>query len=391
MTTASAFTSGAAEVVRVVTGGNGTRGVPASWLDEGVSVRAWVEDRLPTSLVHLDAAAAGRLSRSVLEAQVRHLHREAELGAYVAEAQADLGPGRAALGALVGLAGDDVFLTSGTQDGFQVLLDAWPLPPGARIGTVPGEFGGHARVLETRARRQGWEVVLLPVDGLGRVLDMPAGLDLVTLPQVASQRGVVQPVDFVLDAGPPVLLDVAQSAGHVPVPAGAAAYVGTARKWLCGPRGVGWAAVAPAWQERLAPAPTLTWLDGTAMARYDAPEGHVAARVALAEAARAWSPALMPVIAAAGGAARVLLQGAGGWQVVEPVEEPTGITTLRHATADPVATRDALRAEGFLTAAVPRHRAADLDGPLLRVSTHAWVDPGQLEALAAALDRSRAE
>jgi pyridoxal 5-phosphate dependent beta-lyase len=356
-------------------------------LDEGVSVRTWVEDRLPTAVVHLDTAAAGRLSRSVLDAQVRHLHREAEVGAYVAEAEAELGPGRAALGALVGLSGADVFLTSGTQDGFRTLLDAWPLPAGSRVGTVPGEFGGHARVLESMAGRYGWEVVLLPVDALGRVVDVPAGLDLVTLPQVASQRGVVQPVHDVIAAGPPVVLDVAQSAGHVPVPSGAAAYVGTARKWLCGPRGVGWAAVDPGWQDRLAPAPTLTWLDESAMARYDAPEGHVAARVALCEAARAWSPALMPVIAAAGAAARVLLQGAGGWQVVEPVEEPTGITTLRHETATPLATKNALLAEGFLTAAVPTHRAADLAGPLLRVSTHAWVDPGQLEALASALER----
>ena len=353
-----------------------------------MSVRAWVEDRLPTAVVHLDAAAAGRMSRSALDAQVRHLQREAEAGAYVAEAEADLGPGRAALGALVGLTGEDVLLTSGTQDGFRTLLDAWPLPPGARVGTVPGEFGGHARMLAARAKRYGWEVVLLPVDALGRVVDVPAGLDLLTLPQVASQRGVVQPVADVLAAGVPLVLDVAQSAGHVLVPEGAAAYVGTSRKWLCGPRGVGWAAVAPSWQQQLAEAPSLTWFDQSAMARYDAPEGHVAARVAFCAAARAWSPALIPVVAAAGAAARVLLDGAGGWQVVEPVEEPTGITTLRHATADPKATRDALGAEGFLVAAVPQVRAADLDGPLLRVSTHAWVDPGQLEALAAALEHA---
>jgi pyridoxal 5-phosphate dependent beta-lyase len=151
---------------------------------------------------------------------------------------------------------------------------------------------------------------------------------------------------------------------------------------------MGWAAVAPAWQEQLAEAPSLEWFDKSGMARYDAPEAHVAARVALCSAARAWSPALLPVIAAAGAAARVLLEGAGGWQVVEPVEEPTGITTLRHATADAAATRDALRAEGFLTSAVPTHRAADVDSPLLRVSTHAWVDPGDLAALATALERA---
>jgi pyridoxal 5-phosphate dependent beta-lyase len=86
-----------------------------------------------------------------------------------------------------------------------------------------------------------------------------------------------------------------------------------------------------------------------------------------------------------------MLEGAGGWHVVEPVDEPTGITTLRHPTADVPATRQALRERGFLTAAVPRTRAADLEAPLLRVSTHAWVDPGDLEALAAALEQVAAE
>ncbi|MGB8652611.1 MAG: ergothioneine biosynthesis PLP-dependent enzyme EgtE, partial [Mycobacteriales bacterium] len=92
------------------------------------------------------------------------------------------------------------------------------------------------------------------------------------------------------------------------------------------------------------------------------------------------------VLQAAAAAARVLLEGAGGWQVVEPVDEPTGITTLRHPTADPFATRSALLDRGLLVSAVPTSRADDLDVPVLRVSTAAWVTPGDLEALATALD-----
>jgi pyridoxal 5-phosphate dependent beta-lyase len=356
-------------------------------LDGAVSVSVWVADRVPTDLVHLDAAGAGRASVSVLEAEVAHLRREAEVGPYVAETGADLGPGRSALGAMVGLAQGDLFFAEGAAQAFAVLLDAWPLAPGARVGTVPGEFGGHARLLHHRAARYGWELVALPVDALGRVTDVPAGLDLLTLPQVASHRGVAQPVREVLGSGVPVLLDVAQSLGQVPVPAGAAAYVGTSRKWLCGPRGVGFGVVEPAWQGRLAAAVTLRHHEAAGMARYDSAESHVAGRVGLAQAARTWSPALVPVIAAAAAAARVLLDGAGGWEVVEPVEEATGITTLRHPGADPTAARAALLTEGYLASVVPVHRASDLTGSLLRVSTHAWVTPGDLEGLAAALDR----
>jgi pyridoxal 5-phosphate dependent beta-lyase len=350
-----------------------------------VSVSAWVADRVPTDLVHLDAAGAGRVSVAVLEAELAHLRREAERGPYVAEVAADLVPGRAALGALVGARSDDVFFAEGAAHAFAVLLDAWPLAAGARIGTVPGEFGGHAKVLTQRAERNGWQLVPLPVDGVGRVTEVPAGLDLLTLPQVLSQRGVAQPMADVLATGVPVLLDVAQSLGQVVVPPGAAAYVGTSRKWLCGPRGVGFGVVSAQWQPRLAPALSLREHEAAGMARYDSVEAHVAGRVGLALAARSWSPALVPVIAAAAAAARVLLDGAGGWDVVEPVEEPTGITTLRHASLEPAAVRAQLLERGFLTAAVPVHRAADLDRPLLRVATHAWVTPGDLESLAAAL------
>ncbi len=51
----------------------------------------------------------------------------------------------------------------------------------------------------------------------------------------------------------------------------------------------------------------------------------------------------------------------------------------------PVATRCALLEGGFVTSAVPTARSADLDRPVLRVSTAAWVEPADLDALAAAL------
>ena len=354
-----------------------------------MSVANWVQERHPTDRVHLDAAAAGRVSTRVLELQAEHLAAEAVRGAYVAEelAAGAIDAGRSALAALVGggSRGADVFFTDGAATAFAVLLDAWPLGRGARIGTITGEYGGNARVLRDRAALRGWELVLLETDELGRIVDVPGDLDLVTFPQVLSQRGVAQPVEVALASGVPLLLDVAQSAGQTAVPAGAAAYVGTSRKWLCGPRGVGWGVVSP--ELALADPPTL----GAAhhpgqVRRFDAPESHVAGRVALAHAARSWSPALLPVVHAAAAAARVLLQGAGGWSVVEPVDEPTGITTLTHPTADPWATRSALVERGFVVSAVPTSRADDLPRPVLRVSTAAWVTPGDLEALAEALD-----
>lgn len=351
------------------------------------AARGWVDARLPTARTHLDAASAGRASSAVLAAQIEHLRAEAD-GAYLAEADAEqeaLAAGRAGLAALVGLAGDDVAFTGDGGSAFAVLVAAWPLGRGARVGTAASEYGGNARVLARLAAERGWELVPLPADRLGRVVDVPPGLDLLTLPQVASQRGVVQPVGALRDSGVPLLLDVAQALGQTDVPPGCAAYVGTSRKWLCGPRGVGFAVVDPAVQERLADPPTLAPTLHAGVRRFEQSEANIAGRLGLAVAVGEWTPALLPVVHERARQARGLL-GAGGWEVVEPPDEPSGITTLRAPDGvDPAAVRDALLDRGLVVSAVPASRAAELDRPVLRVSTAAWVRPDDLDALAAAL------
>ncbi|MBW3646243.1 MAG: aminotransferase class V-fold PLP-dependent enzyme [Actinobacteria bacterium] len=347
----------------------------------------WVADRIPTTVVHLDVAGAGRPSEAVLAAEIAHLRAEAEVGGYVAQGHAEsaVDGGRAALGARVGLTGDDVCFLDGAGTAFATLLAAWPLPRGARIGTVPSEYGANARALRRLASERGWQLAALPVDDLGRITDLPADLDLVTFPQVASQRGIAQPVEEVFAAGVPLLLDVAQSLGQVEVPPGCAAYVGTSRKWLCGPRGVGFAIVDPVVQAALVEPPTLAPTHGSGMRRWEAQEAHIAGRVGLAVAAQEWTPDLLPEVHRLTSRLRSLLSGMAGWQVREPVDEPTGITTLRGG--DPVATRMGLLADGFVTSAVPTSRSDDLTGPVLRVSTAAWVEDGELERFARALAR----
>lgn len=347
----------------------------------------WVAARVPTDLVHLDVAACGRPSASVLAAEVAHLHAEATAGGYVA--QADAAPvvdaGRAALAAQVGLTGDDVCFTDGAGSAFAVLLEAWPLRRGARVGFTAGEYGANARLLRRLAPERGWELVPLPVDGQGRVTDVPAGLDLVTFPHVASQRGALQPVGQVQATGVPLLLDVAQSLGQVPVPAGCAAYVGTSRKWLSGPRGVGFAVVRPEVQATLTEPPTLAPTHGDGMLRWEAQEAHVAGRVGLAVAAQEWSPEVGAAAVGTAAYGRKVLDGAGPWRVREEPDEPSAITTL--TGGDVVAARTRLLEQGLLVSAVPQSRSDDLDGPVLRVSTAAWVERAHLDALAAALAR----
>jgi pyridoxal 5-phosphate dependent beta-lyase len=326
----------------------------------------------------------------VLDAEVAHLHREAALGAYVAAELAEevVGEGRDALAGLLGLAGTDVAWLDGAGTAFATLMAAWPLPAGARVGTLPSEYGANARALRRLAAERGWELVGLPVDDLGRITEVPEGLDLVTFPQVPSQRGTAQPVDAVLATGTPLLLDVAQSLGQTPVPAGCAAYVGTSRKWLCGPRGVGFAVVDPAVQATLTEPPTLAPAHGTGMRRWESQEAHVAGRVGFALAVQQWDTDLLAPVVERAAQARSVLDGVAGWRVREPVDEPTGITTL--VGGDPFATRAGLLEDGFVTSAIGVSRSDDLDAPVLRVSTAAWVTTSQLDALARALaDRTK--
>lgn len=350
-----------------------------------MNAQEWLEHRLPSTVVHLDVAGCGRVSQQVLDDEVAHLHREAEVGGYVAqqESAAHVDAGRHALAAMVGLSGSGLAFVDGAATAFATLLAAWPLPRGARIGTAGSEYGANARCLARLAAECGWRLVPLPADDLGRITGVPDGLDLATFPQVASQRGTAQPVEEVFATGTPLLLDVAQALGQVPVLPGCAAYVGTSRKWLCGPRGVGFLVVDPAVQQALREPPTLMPTMAERMQRWESGEAHVAGRVGLATAAREWSDELVPRALAAAAYAWQVLDGVAGWTVREHPGEPTGITTL--VGGDPVATRCALLERGFVTSAVPTARSADLDRPVLRVSTAAWVEPADLDALAAAL------
>ena len=249
------------------------------------------------TVVHLDAAGCACPSRDVLDATITHLRREAAVGGYAAEAEAapTLASLRDRLGALVGLDGDAVALAPNATAAFTTLLAAWPLPTPARVATLRSDYESNRMALAALADRRPLEVVDLATDAAGH-LDLDTlphqldGVDLVAFPVVASQRGVVQPaaaaVAVAHEAGIPIVLDVAQAAGHVSlVGVGADAYVGTARKWLRGPRGTGWIAAAAPAASRLRPEyPNLVGRDAAGVGQLATGEASIAARVGLAVA-----------------------------------------------------------------------------------------------------------
>jgi pyridoxal 5-phosphate dependent beta-lyase len=348
---------------------------------------------------HLDSAACSRQSSRVLEAVAHHARHEAELGGYVAEAAADdlLQQGRSVLGGLVGMAAADVAFVESAQAALGTLLAGWRLPAGSRVACLPGEYAPNVAQL----RAAGLRPEPLPADGLGRV-DL-AGLErllatdpprFVHLTHIGSHRGLVQPAREVAAlcraAGVPLVLDAAQSLGHTDTDVGADAVYSTSRKWLAGPRGVGVLFVRPALAAELTPVlPEPP--DVPPLRAFESGEAHVAGRVGLVLAVgdhlAAGPERVRERLAALGRAAREVLDGAAGWRVVEPVDEPSATTTLRPPDGvDVPATRARLVADGIVTTAIGVERApGELTGPLLRISPHVDGTLDELHALAAAL------
>jgi pyridoxal 5-phosphate dependent beta-lyase len=365
----------------------------------------WHDRRHPAQVLHFDSAAAGRPSAATLRAVSEHAEREAACGAYVAEnaAQPVLEAGRAGLARILGVPTEGVAFVESATAALRQLLASWPFRPGDRVGVLSSEWGpnlaafGHA----------GLELVELPshpdgtidLAGTERLLATePPALVHITL--VASHRPLVQPgreiAALCRAASVPLWLDAAQAVAHVDTACGADAAYGTSRKWLTGPRGVGFLGVAEPWWDRLrvqtSPLERKA-LPGAAPVRYLQPlEGHVAGRVGLCGAVRefldtgpelAWAR-----LAEVGAQTREILHDLPGWAVAEPAGPPSAITALRPtAGQDVAATRARLLAgHGILTTASAVERAPmEMTAPLLRISPHVNCTPDDLARLHTAL------
>lgn len=363
---------------------------------------AWRSARPPVAGLHLDSAACSRQSYAALEAAAQHARHEAEIGGYLAaEAAASvLAAGRAAFAALTGMAAADVVFTTGSLHGLDLLLGSWP-PPARTVACLPGEYGPNLAVLAAH----GFARRALPVDGQGRLqVDAAAASlaadppDLVHLTVIASHRGVVQPWaaarEVCRELGLPLVVDAAQAVGHIDCTVGADAIYTSSRKWIAGPRGVGALAVAAGLRQQLQPRlPPPEWVTSLSTARrLEFGEANIAARVgfsvALGEYLAAGPATMRARLVEIGALTRTVLADVPGWQVVEPVEEPSAITTLAPlGETDPEAVRAWLIDERRIvtTCAGIERAPLELTGPVLRISPHADATADELATLADAL------
>ncbi|HEY4020351.1 MAG TPA: aminotransferase class V-fold PLP-dependent enzyme [Pseudonocardiaceae bacterium] len=366
--------------------------------------REWAARRGIRRLLHVDTAACGRTSDAVRARIAEHLADESATGGYIAadDVQEELDRLRANLGGLLGFAGDEVAFLESASTALATLLAAWPLGAGQTVWAVRSEWGPN---LATFADR-GLAVELLDADDDGRLdLDALAARlrherpDAVHLTEATSHRPMVQPVGAAAEicaaAEVPLIVDCAQSLGQIEIQHGAAAVYGTSRKWLCGPRGVGFLAVREPWQSRLVPvAPALSaaaWSVGgdRPLPRLGSREAsvanHLGLGVALAEYLELGPERIRERLHATAIALRSALAEAPGWRLVGAIDAPGALVTLVPARDDldvPEFRAELLRRGVLSTACQPERAPRELTGYVLRFSPHLETTIEDIEQVA---------
>src|SRR5881392_2056181 len=216
--------------------------------------------------IHLNNAGAGLMPRPVLDALTDHLTREAAIGGYEAadEAEPRVRETYALVARLVGAAPRNIALVENATVAFSQALSAFDFRPGDRIVTTRTDYPSNQLMYLSLARRAGVETVRaddLPEGGVDaesvRRLARDPRTRLVALSWVPTNSGLVQDARAVgevcAELGVPYLVDACQSVGQMVVDVGTLRcdfLAGTARKFLRGPRGIGFLYVSDRMLER---------------------------------------------------------------------------------------------------------------------------------------------
>ncbi len=205
--------------------------------------------------VHLNNAGAGLMPEPVLRAMTDHLELESLIGGYEAEEamKAEIASVYTALGTLIGAAPENVAVTENATVSFSQALSSVPFVPGDLIVTSRNDYISNQFMYLSLQNRMGIEFVRAPEDPAGGV-DVIAMEELihrrrpklVAITHIPTNSGLVQRV---ADIGAMCrqreilyLVDACQSVGQMPIDVeeiGCDFLSTTARKFLRGPRGIG--------------------------------------------------------------------------------------------------------------------------------------------------------
>ena len=392
---------------------------PHETLDDG-AIRSLRSDTPGVEAVtHLNNAGSALPPSVVVDTQIRHLRREAEIGGYEAatEAADEISVVYDSVADLIGARPDQIALAENATRAWDTAVYGYPFRSGDRVITGRSEYASNAIALLQLRRRHGIEIVVVDDDEHGQISldrldeEVTRGAAMVALTHVPTNSGLVNPAEAVGEICRSrdvfFVLDACQSVGQMPIDVtriGCDVLSATGRKYLRGPRGTGFLYVSDRGLETIDP-PFLdlhsaTWTgpdtyDVAASARrFETFEASYAARLGLGAAVDyARSVGLEPAlrrIQRLAEALRTALSGVDGIDVHDKGTVRCGIVTFtsRDSTASDV--RASLAGLGINVSVSPAE-FAQYDLPdrglsaLVRASLHYYNTESELERLVTAL------
>jgi selenocysteine lyase/cysteine desulfurase len=370
-------------------------------------------------VLHFNNAGAALPPRPVLEAQVGHLEREATIGGYEAEAEAEerLQATYDAIAQMLGCEADEVAVVENATRAWDMAFYGMPFAAGDRILTSQAAYASNHIACLQVADRTGAAVEVVPSTKHGEIdvgalrARMDDDVALIALTHVPTNGGLVNPAAEVgavaAEAGVPFLLDACQSAGQMPLPVdelGCTMLSATGRKYLRGPRGTGFLYVQDDWIERLDPplldlhAATWTGPDSYEVRpdarRFETYEGHVAGKVGLGVAVNYALTLGLDAIAdrtqALAATLRDRLAAVFGVTVHDQGRRRCGLVTF-HADQKDAATIQAALREHDINVSVSTPSSTRLDAEaralptLVRASVHYYNTEAEVDRFVSAL------
>ena len=387
---------------------------------DGIDVaRARAETPGVANVVHLNNAGAALLPRPVVSRMVAHLEREEAIGGYEAEAEAEaeIGAVYGSIARLIGAEHDEIAICENATRAWDMAFYSLPFGPGDRILTSGVEYTSNFLAIFQVARRTGALVEVIPdapdgglsIEALERMLD--ERVRLVAITHMPSHSGLVNPAAAVgrltRAFGIPFLLDACQSVGQMPIDVGAIGcdmLAATSRKFLRGPRGMGFLYVRRDLADGLEPPfidyRSARWTsrgeyrleDGAR--RFENWESNVAAKLGLGVAvdySLAWGlDAIETRVVALAERLRPGLAALRGVAVHDPGSRRSGIVTFTVAGLDPSSVESSLRSRRINVSVsdVAYHRLGLESrglGSVVRASVHYYNTEDEVDTLVAAV------
>jgi selenocysteine lyase/cysteine desulfurase len=221
-------------------------------------------------LIHFNNAGAALMPAPVIETMTRHIQLEASLGGYEAAGQqsAEVDNVYGAIARLINAQPDEIAVIENATRAWDMAFYSLPLQPGDVVLTSTTEYAGNYIPYLQLKQQRGIEIRVIPNDEHGQVslLALKDMLDddrvaLISLPVIATNGGPVQPIEQIgalaRAAGVLFLLDACQGVGQMPIDVqkiGCHMLAATSRKYLRGPRGMGFLYVERSLCQNLEPA-----------------------------------------------------------------------------------------------------------------------------------------